>query len=197
MTDEAAMMSRIVNILETLRQAQEAPEYYFGSLCHLVENNQARSGFMQHRDSDILDVSNFDTIYADLSERFGDDDTVIEIDRANHWAVGWSEEILVPAWIDPTGPESIENVHPAFLAAMQWHETLSDYPVADDEDYSRREYEDTLETLENCYSVSSENSPAVFSWLFNNYSVCRGDDIRDEWITEATAALGLVDMNDV
>jgi hypothetical protein len=178
-----------MDILEMLAQAQKPPSDYWGSLCDLVEDNRARTGIGRHRDSGVLDISNYETVYADLLDRFGNEN--VFTDSASHWAVGWSDEILVTAWNDPDGEETLENVHPAFLAAMEWHGKLEDYPVADEEDYSRREYEDALETLEYGYSVPADKVSEVFSWLFDNFSVSSGEDMRQEYVDAALAALGL------
>ena len=77
------------------------------------------------RDSDILEVSNFETILADLT---GIDDRVT-VARFGHWAVGWVEEILCP--LTPAIGERV----------AYWTGRLADYPVADEDDYSRREQE--------------------------------------------------------
>ena len=161
---------------ELLKQAQEAPDHYFGSLLHLEEDNQARTGFAKHRDSDILAISNYETVLADLKERFG---AAVEVNSANHWAVGWIDEIVVKARNKKGRP------HPAFIAAMEWHDKLADYPCADERDYSRREYEDLLETLENCYDVPTDKLDTVSSYLFSTHSVSNSDDLREEYVEDA------------
>jgi hypothetical protein len=132
----------------------------------------------QHRDSGVLDVSNFATILEDLQSV---DDRVTEI-RFGHWAVGWVEEIAVPL----DNPAVIERV-------SSWVDALENYPVADEEDYSRRECEDAIETLEWAYGVSAEDAPTVFTWLFDNYSYSSGEDYRQDAVNEALEALGLLE----
>jgi|SRR5215471_13608138 len=137
----------MTDLITSLREAQTAPAYYFGRLDDLVEDNMAQTGIGQHRDSDVLDRSNFQVILEDLRERFPD---LIEVDGASHWAVGWVEGILVPALTDPSLGYTESNVHPAFLAAMEWQAKLADYPIADETAYSE------LEWTEFCDYVTDE-----------------------------------------
>ena len=99
-----------MTIEELLKQAQEAPEDYFGPLCDLEENNQARTGLVISRDSENEEVEEWNDILAILIAEYGEDD--VTTFRSTHWAVGWTEEIIVTA-LDPYG-----NVHPAFKEAI-------------------------------------------------------------------------------
>lgn len=155
------------DILDRLAEAQSAPRDYFGPLDSLIEDNKARAGIGQHRDSDALERSNFQVIYDDLVTRFPDD---VEIDRSSHWAVGWHEVILVtaldskrtfddslPVW-NGNYPINESDIHPAFLAAMEWQDKLDNYPVADESHYSDLEFEEFSEWVEG-----------DASWYFNHY----------------------------
>lgn len=79
----------------------------------------------QHRDSDILERSNFAVILADLQAV---DDRVTVV-RWGHWAVGWVEELLVPLTL------------PVASRVAEWRKQLAGYPIADEDDYSERERE--------------------------------------------------------
>jgi len=79
----------------------------------------------QHRDSDVLDVSNMAAALAGMGGE-GED---VEVLRFRHWACGWVEEISFRM-----DSEAAEIAH---VLAM----SLEDYPVLDDEDYSEREFE--------------------------------------------------------
>lgn len=81
----------------------------------------------QTRDSGPLAQSNFATFLEALE---GESDTV-EVHRFGHWGPGWYEIILID-------PSDLERV----AAAERMEEALADYPVLDDEDFSRREYEE-------------------------------------------------------
>lgn len=91
-----------------------------------------------HRDSDALELSNWQVVYGDLSERFGDD--VDEV-RFGHWAVGWIVEL---AW----------NAGNAELAeaVAEWRRALDNYPVADDMHYSELEWAENHPREGECYS---------------------------------------------
>lgn len=82
------------------------------------------------RDTAKADTSNF---YAALDMLGGESDTV-EVHRFGHWGPGWYEIILV----DPDSPQAKILYD---IAA-----SLEDYPILGDEDYSRREYEDAMES---------------------------------------------------
>lgn len=78
----------------------------------------------QNRDSDLLSQSNFDQTLKMLG---GESDTV-EVHRFGHWACGWCEIIIVQPDTDAAAiAEEIEN-------------SLADYPVLSESDYSAREY---------------------------------------------------------
>lgn len=68
---------------------------------------------------------------------------------------------------------------------------LADYPVLDDEAHSTREYNDALATLVACYDVTDEEAPAVFSFLFETRSYCRGSEYTADHVSHALTALGL------
>jgi len=80
----------------------------------------------QTRDSDDLEQSNFASALALL----GGESETVKVHRFGHWACGWIESIL----IDPEDTDTAE-VAQSILAQ------LADYPVLDDDDYSRREWE--------------------------------------------------------
>lgn len=99
----------------------EHPEHYFGETYpnFIV-------GLGQHRDSDLLDQSNFTVL---LDRLGGESDTVV-VSRAGHWAVGWVETILVH-----------QDDIKALTILMENLNSYATYPVLDDSDFSEREYE--------------------------------------------------------
>ena len=82
----------------------------------------------QHRDSPILDKSNFPMAL----QRLGGESDTVTIEHAGHWAVGWIENILVH-----------ESDTDAVTEAQSIVDDLAFYPVLDDEDYSQREHDAT------------------------------------------------------
>ena len=93
------------------------------------------------RDSGCLDNSNFNNFLEGLG---GEDDTV-EVHRFGHWEPGWYEIIIV----DPLDDDVIKLAYD-MVAALQ------DYPVLDEDDLSKREYEEAQESWENCYRSDVE-----------------------------------------
>lgn len=77
----------------------------------------------RNRDSEALAESNF----AAALEILGGESETVEVHRFGHWACGWFEIIIV----HPDRLEDAESIEKA----------LSDYPVLDDQDFSRREWE--------------------------------------------------------
>lgn len=100
-----------------------------------------------HRDSDLIDVSNHESILKTFQDhdirvvedyRMNDNPPDVIDVRASHWAVGWIDTIMVHHDADPK----------AIDIAVSIHDSLSDYPILDDEDYSNREYEMIIESYD-------------------------------------------------
>jgi hypothetical protein len=139
-----------------------------------------------HRDSAVLDQSNWQVIKDDMVKRFPDD---VYVHGASHWAVGWLDQLAVRVYVYPH-PAIGRVVSPAFLAILEWKDKLEEYPIADESAYSEMEYEDAIETLENAYGVSKEQSAEVFSELFDSFSYSSGEDYNNDAVAEAIAAIG-------
>jgi len=107
--------------LDSFANASYGPDEWFCDWCPVVGRS---------RDSSILEESNFDTAVSMLG---GESDTVCII-QFNHWAVGWIEELM----IDPKDANAVR-------IACDIHENLETYPVLDEDDYSRREFEVAVE----------------------------------------------------
>lgn len=109
------------------------------------------AGVGQSRDSDALERANFEAmkqaLFAlpehtiDLGECGPDNDGPgLQVVREGHWAVGWVEWIA----IHQTNTRALE-------VANNICAKLEDYPVIDEELWSRFEDEDCAQTWENCY----------------------------------------------
>lgn len=102
----------------------------------------------QSRDSDALERANFDAAKLELEAlpevEVDEDDGMagVQIVRESHWAVGWVE------WI---------AIHESNVAALELAESimarLEDYPVIDEDLWSRYEDEDCRQIWENCYDT--------------------------------------------
>lgn len=80
----------------------------------------------RNRDSDLMAESNFDTAL----EMLGGAGKNVVVERFGHWACGWFELILV-------NPKSEKHVR----IAKEIRDSLADYPLLDESDYSNRESE--------------------------------------------------------
>lgn len=104
------------------------------------------------RDSDVLTESNWCVASRMLAQATGYSSAAIpgycEHDpfppvydwRARHWACGWIEYLMVT----PDAPESV------LQCAADILDSLSDYPVLSDDDFSEREEQARLELWQSC-----------------------------------------------
>lgn len=144
-----------------------------------------------HRDSDALARSNFDVIYPEMCERFGE---AVDSPRFGHWGVGWIDEI---AW--DAGRDDIREY------VESWRAALENYPVADESHFSELEYDEAVEIIKLVsggtitrdgisYEISEllpdDWSEQVFSAMFDVGVDTSPDGMRDEWIEDAMLALG-------
>ena len=84
----------------------------------------------QHRDSSVLQRSNFQLALEMLG---GESDGVL-VARASHWAVGWVESLFIHC-------EDADKV----AVGEEIEESLSQYPILDDEHYSELEESEVME----------------------------------------------------
>lgn len=124
--------------------------------------------YSHHRDSGLLDQSNAEMIGEALEEfTFGDDPDVVP-EHHHHWAVGWIDGFSIRVF-------KRGRVTKAFATYHDIMERLADYPVLDDEDYSRREFEATLENigdaawrLKRDFELPEGWEVDVYRWFSNN-----------------------------
>jgi hypothetical protein len=96
--------------------------------------------YTHHRDSGLLDLSNADVIRKALEPFTEADPADVMPESHNHWAVGWIDGYAVRVYRDGQITEAFGEYH-------RLAERLSDYPILDEEDYSRREHETTLANI--------------------------------------------------
>lgn len=149
--------------------------------------------FSMNRDSGLLEQSNYKTIKDDLEKRFPKD---VSDERFNHWAVGWIDHLLV-RMLDKRG-----KVTKAGVAALEWQDKLEDYPVADEEDYSRLELEETLDNIKFEGGLDDDAAQKVYDWLSEHESreLESSDDQggypSKEAIERALKGLGLMELEE-
>jgi len=148
---------------------------YFGDNDEMFET-WSLGPVIRTRDSGILEESN-----AAALERHLESDKSLEgdwtITGASHWG---------PGWVDHVSFKVIEDGEPTrvFKIIMEWFDALSDYPVADDADYSEREYKATLANIKSqgygkVIEAADEDWPSQcldWFWDYNQSAVENNDD---------------------
>ncbi len=137
------------------------------------------------RDSEILEISNHEAILAELKPFMGKD---VMGWSANHWAVGWTEGFRVRVF------NKKGEITPAFRRFYALQERLAEYPVLDEDEFNRMEYEAGLENIDQIVSsvtnkydeedlvITADTPREVFSWLWNNDDTqCESVDGRGCW----------------
>jgi hypothetical protein len=126
--------------------------------------------YTHNRDSGLLDQSNADAI-AELMESFteGDNPDVV-MESHDHWAVGHVDGFSMRVYRDGEITKAFETYH-------KLSERLADYAILDEEDYSTREYEATVENINAAawrvkreYRLPEGWESDVYSWLSDNRS---------------------------
>lgn len=119
---------------------------------------------LDSRDSDLLGKSNADVIRKEML-RFKN--TVVE-QHFRHWACGWVDAIAVKVF------KKNGETTKAFEKLVDLIERMADYPALDEEDWSKREYEATVENIEEAgRRFLNDQAPEdwakqAFSWLWDN-----------------------------
>lgn len=103
--------------------------------------------FAVRRDSDLLEESNWHVISEQLLTDCPDE---VEIHHFGHWGCGWFKRLYVRR----DGAAALRYV-------QGWLSALADYPAADDEDYSRRVWENDHPDDDHCYCDDAECSVKV------------------------------------
>lgn len=103
----------------------EWPEYY-------------SAGVGRSRDSDCGEESNFHAMLQGL----GGESATVQVVRESHFLCGWVEWIAIH-----------ESDEKALRAADAMKASLEDYPILDEEDHSRREWEECERVWSDCYTV--------------------------------------------
>ncbi len=195
------MNFRDVEILPNdIREALERPDsFIFHSNDEKWFSTWSLGPVMRTRDSSLLDESNAGALLSALedAERDGEiEPDSWEVIRCNHWAVGWVDHLAFRVILDDGAPSNV------FRFLTGWNDMLAEYPVADEEDYSRREYDEAIETIEMfgrhvIVDKAPEGWPAlVFSWLWEHSEECfNGDENTpsEQHIKTALTALGLAE----
>lgn len=132
--------------------------------------------YTQNRDSGLLDLSNADQIEKALKPFIAHGTAVPE--THNHWACGWVAGYRILVYTKSG------KVTKAFRAYCELMQRLDDYPILDEGNYSRREYEATLENIREVGGRLVRNDvppdwPSLcYEWFDNN--IQRAVENRDD-----------------
>ena len=179
----------------------------FGSFCwhrsyDIEDVDQWAIVYTHHRDSGLLDLSNAEAIRQAITPFVDQEPCDVMGENHHHWAVGWIEGYAIRVYRNDTITEAFRT----------WHEhqgRLADYPVLDEEDYSRREYEATVENiaeaawkLKNEYDLPEGWEGEVYTWLSDhNYGEIENRDDQggypsEEALRRAFATLGFTRLDE-
>jgi hypothetical protein len=154
---------------DEIKKALEMPSDFGYSGDLPIGETWAIGPVIRSRDSNIREQSNADVLEREL-KRIREFDDEWQIVSANHWAVGWVDHLAFHAVDDEGNPTRI------FQWLTHWFGALEDYPIADDDDFSRREYEEKLSQIKDEAFRIEDGEPIgphgfehlVYSWLENN-----------------------------
>lgn len=134
--------------------------------------------YTHNRDSGLLDQSNAEAIRKALEPFIDADEPDVWVEHHGHWAAGWIDGYAIRVYRDG-------QITDAFRRWYELTERMAGYPVLDEEDYSRREYEATLENIADAarpllddYDLPAHWEGEVFSWFWNNLQ--RAVESRDD-----------------
>lgn len=124
--------------------------------------------YSHHRDSGLLDQSNAEQIRQALASfTEGDDPDVVE-ESHSHFLVGHIDGFSMRVFRDGEITEAFRTFHKLM-------ESLAAYPILDEEDFSNREYEATVENivdaawrLRDDYDLPENWQYEVYGWLSDN-----------------------------
>jgi hypothetical protein len=140
----------------------------WGRAFDLIDADQWAIFYTHHRDSGLLDQSNAEAIAAAMTLYTEGDDPDVVFERHSHFAVGWIDGFSIRVLRDGLPTE-------AFSAYSGVANKLADYPVLDEDDYSRREHEATLDNivdaawqLKRGYDLPEGWECEVCSWLWEH-----------------------------
>lgn len=136
----------------------------------LTDADQWAVIYTHNRDSGLLDQSNANVIEKELAPFSEGDDPDLVFESHSHWAVGHIDGFSVRVFKDGKVTDAFQKYH-------ELAERLDDYPILDESDYSDREYEATLENIEdaawrlkNEFDLPDGWEGEVYSWLSDNES---------------------------
>lgn len=124
--------------------------------------------YTHNRDSGLLDQSNAAVIRKEMAAHAEGDNADVVFESHTHWAVGHVDGFSVRVYRD-------HQITDAFRRYHALAEAMAIYPILDEEDYSRREYEATVENIADAawrlkgdYELPDDWQHEVYGWLSEN-----------------------------
>ncbi len=124
--------------------------------------------YTHNRDSRLLEESNADAINEAMEPFTDGDDPDVVMESHRHWAVGHVDGFSMRIFRNGEITEAFKTYH-------ELMERLEDYPILDEEAYSNREYEATIENISSAaYGIKGEYQlpegweSEVFSWFWDH-----------------------------
>ena len=99
--------------------------------------------YTHHRDSGLLDQSNATVIAKALAPFTDGDIPTVVMESHDHWAVGYINGFSIRVY------DTRSQITEAFRTYHRLAEQMAIYPILDEEDYSERETEATVENIVN------------------------------------------------
>lgn len=128
--------------------------------------------YTSHRDAGLLEQSNEQAINERLKPFAEGDDPDLVFESHSHWAVGHVDGFSIRVF-------NADGITPAFGEFCRIKEELDAYPVLDESDYSKREYEATLENYrEELWRLRDELPEGWEAEVYSYFS----DSGQDEFI---------------
>jgi hypothetical protein len=124
--------------------------------------------YTHHRDSGLLDQSNAKVIAKAMAPFAEGDDPDVVFESHSHWAVGHVDGFSIRVF-DGNG-----EITEAFRKYHELSESIEEYPILDEEDYSQREVEATLENIEDAAWRLKNEFELTEGWVWSVY----------DWLTE-------------
>ncbi len=124
--------------------------------------------YTHNRDSGLLDQSNADAVAEALKAFSETDDADVVFESHDHWAVGHVDGFSIRVYRNGEITEAFKTYHDLM-------EQMDGYPVLNEEDYSNRELEATLENISDAawrvkheYELPDGWESEVFSWFWDH-----------------------------
>jgi hypothetical protein len=119
--------------------------------------------YTHNRDSGLLDQSNAAVIAKAMAPFTEGDDPDVVFESHSHWAVGHVDGFSLRVF-DADG-----KLTEAFRKYHELSESLEEYPILDESDYSERELEATLENIEDAAWRLKNEFELPEGWVWQTY----------------------------